>query len=134
MWRMSNLQSRREFDAYYTWTLRARLWVIVTGGGCALVFVILYGLGPLPATVHVPIWLGVSIVAVIGLPFLYLLGAALVHLLRACQAVRRDANDAQVFYPSRSAHWVYAHGLLLGLVVVGLGVAASIWWTLNSPR
>ncbi len=134
MWRTGNLQSRREFDAYYSWALRARLWVIVTGGGCAVVFILLYGPGPLPASVHVPFWLGVSIVALIGLPFLYLLDAALVHLLRAYRAVRSEANDGQVFYTNRGAQWVYTHGLLLGLVVVGLCVAASIWWTLHSPR
>ena len=64
MWQTGNRQSSREFDAYYTWALRARLWVIVTAGGCAVVFVLLYGLGPLPATVRVPIWLGVFV----GLP------------------------------------------------------------------
>ncbi len=124
MWRTGNLQSRREFDAYYTWALRARVWVIVTGSGCAVVFILLYGLGPLPASVHVPFWLGMSVVALVGLTFLCLLGAALAHLLRAYRAVRREANDGQVFYANRGAQWVYTHGLLLGLVVVGLCLAA----------
>jgi hypothetical protein len=134
MWRTGNLQSRREFDAYYTWALRARLWVIVTGGGCALVFVLLYGLGPLPATVRVPIWLGVSIVALIGVPFFYLIGVAFVHLIRADRALRREAKDGQVFYPNRIAQWVYVHGLAIGLAVVGLLVTASSWWALHQTR
>lgn len=128
------LQSRREFDGYYSWALRARLWVIVTGGGCAVVFVLLYGLGPLPESVHVPIWLGVSIVAVIGVPFFYLIGVAFVHLVRADRARRREARDGHVFYANRIAQWVYTHGLAIGLAVVGLVVAASAWWALHETR
>ena len=97
-------------------------------------FVLLYGLGPLPAAVRVPIWLGVSIVALIGVPFFYLIGVAFVHLVRADRALRRQAKDGQVFYPNRIAQWVYVHGLAIGLAVVGLLVTASSWWALHQTR
>jgi hypothetical protein len=134
MWSTGNLESRREFDRYYTWALRARLWAIVAGGGCAAVFILLYGPGRLPESVHIPVWLGGGIVAVIGVPFFAMLAVAFVHLVRADQARRREAKEGQVTYTNWVARWIDTHGVLLGLAVVALVVAASTWLTLHLSR
>jgi hypothetical protein len=133
MWRTdSNLQSRREFDAFYTWGQRGGLWVIATGGVFAITALFLLGPGPLPENVHFPWWLVASLVTLIIVPGLSMLGVAFVHLVKADRARRREAREGQVLYTNRATRWIDTHALAIGLAISGLAVAVSIWWTLKS--
>jgi hypothetical protein len=133
MWRAGNdLESRREFDAFYTWGQRGGLWVIATGGIFAITALFLWGPGPLPGNVNFPWWLVASLVTFITVPGLSMLGVAFVHLVKADRARRREAREGLVLYRKRVARWVDMHGLAIGLAISGLAVAISIWWTLKS--
>jgi hypothetical protein len=135
MWRTgSNLESRREFDAFYTWGQRGGLWVIATGGGFAITALVLWGPGPLPESVNFPVWLGASLVTFITVPGLSMLGVAFVHLVKANRARRREARDGQVVYRNRVARWIDMNGLAIGLAISGFAVAVSIWWTLHQSH
>jgi hypothetical protein len=132
MWRPgSNLPSRREFDACYTWGQRGGLWVIATGGVFAIAAILLWGPGPLPESVNIPVWVGVTLVAFIGVPGFSMLGVAFVHLVKADRARRREAREGQVLYANRVEQWINTHGLAIGLAIVAVAVAASVWWTLH---
>jgi hypothetical protein len=135
IWRTGNdLQSRREFDAFYTWGQRGGLWVIATGGVFIMAAVFLWGTGPLPENVNFPVWLGASLVTFIIVPGLSMLGVAFLHLVKADRARRREAREGQVLYRNRVARWIDIHGLAIGLAINGLAVAVSIWWTLHESR
>lgn len=135
MWRTGNdLQSRREFDAFYTWGQRSGLWVIATGVVFAITALVLWGPGPLPQNVNFPVWLGASLVTFIIVPGLSMLGVAFVHLVKADRARRREAREGQVLYRNRVARWIDTHGLAIGLAISGLAVAVSILWALHEPR
>jgi hypothetical protein len=135
MWRTGgNLQSRREFDAFYTWGQRSGLWVIATGSVFAMAAAFLWGTGPLPENVNFPVWLGASLVTFIIVPGLSMLAVAFVHLVKADRARRREAREGQVLYRNRVARWTDTHGLAIGLAISGLAVAVSVWWTLHPSR
>ena len=135
MWRPpTNLPSFRETDAYVTWAGRAFLWLVVFAGGFVVAAIVLWGPGPLPKSVHFPIWVGASIVAVISLPSLAMLGLAWVHLIRADRARRREARDGRRVYTGPVARWFDTRGFALGLAISGLAVAVSIWWQLNQSH
>jgi len=135
MWRPdTNLESLRELDAYGTWAGRAFLWLMVFAGGFAVASLLLWGPGPLPKSVHIPIWLGASITAVIGVPSLSMMGVAWVHLIKADRARRREARNGRRVYTGPVARWFDMHGFVVGLVIAGLIVAACFWWTLQQSR
>ena len=135
MWRPpTNLPSFREEDAYLTWGGRALLWLVVFAGGFLVADILLWGPGPLPKSVNIPIWVGAAIVAVIGVPPVAMLGVAWVHLIRADIARRREARDGRRVYTGPIARWFDMHGFALGLAIVGVIVSACIWWQLHEPR
>ena|ERR1700674_1942590 len=135
MWRPpTNPQILHEMDAYVTWAGRAFLWLMVFAGGFAVAALLLWGPGPLPKSVHFPIWLGASITAVVGVPPLFMMGVAWMHLIRADIARRREARSGRRVYTGPVDRWFDMHGFVVGLVIAGLIVAACFWWTLQQSH
>src|SRR6202171_4886992 len=93
MWRPpTNPQILHEMDAYVTRPGRHFLWLVVFAAGFAVAALLLWGPGPLPKSVHFPIWLGASITAVIGVPPLFMMGVGWVHLIQAANARGREGG------------------------------------------
>lgn len=122
---MDSPEARREMEHVYDWLERCLLWMIVTGGIFVAVAIALYGLYGHPS--GVPVWVGVLISSVIGLPSLSMLLLAYVYLVRAARARRRDIKAGWVVYTNRVAEWVDYHGIGVGLAVVAIILGAAIW-------
>jgi hypothetical protein len=118
-------EAKREMEFVYRWLLRALLWTIVTGGVFVVVAFMLYGADGPPS--GVPVWIVVLVSGAIGLPGLAMLVVAYVYLVRAARARRRDIKAGWVVHTNRFAAWADYHGIAVGLAVVAIVVAVSIW-------
>jgi hypothetical protein len=118
-------EASREMEFVYRWLQRARLWTIVTGGAFAVVVIALYG--PYGQPSGVPVWIGVLVTSLVGLPCLSMLVVACVHWVRAARARRRDIKAGFVVYTNRFSAWVDYHGIGVGLALVAILLAVGVW-------
>jgi hypothetical protein len=118
-------EARREIDGVYRWLLRALSWTIVTGGIFAAVAFALYG--PYGQPSGVPAWIVILISGAVGLPGVAMLVVAAVYLVRAGRARQRDIKAGWVVHTNRFAAWADYHGIAVGLAVVAIVVAVTIW-------
>jgi len=113
-------EAKREMVHVYQWIVRCYLWTIVTGSVVAVVVALGHPNG-------VPAWIVVLITGVVGVPSASMLVVACVYLGRAARARRRDINAGLVVHTNRFSAWVDYHGIAVGLAVVAVLVAVTLW-------